>query len=191
MIKKIVATLLMMLSAGCTIASEPIAVADSLKTADSAWQGKRVAIFGDSMSDPAVKATTLRYYDYLAELMGIVPYSYATNGFRWKELAGNALKMKAELGDSIDAILIWAGTNDFNSSVPLGEFFSTDTAAVDVNGTLIHRLHRIPVMDENTFCGSINELLSFLKENYPKQQIIILTPVHRAFAEFGGGNVQQ
>lgn len=179
------------LSFSALSASEPVAVADSCKTPCSPWNGKKVAVLGDSMSDPEVKATTLRYYDYLSELIGIEPLSYATNGYRWQDLLANAERLYAEHGDDIDAVIIWAGTNDFNTGQPLGEFFVTDTATVDVGGGCITRLHRTPVLDKSTFSGSINLLMSFLKEKYPTKQILILTPVHRAFADFGGGNVQQ
>ena len=32
--------------------------------------------------------------------------------------------------------------------------------------------------------------MSYLKDNYPMQQIVLLTPIHRGFADFGGDNVQ-
>lgn len=154
------------------------------------WNGMRVGVLGDSMSAPTDKPEKKRFYSYLAEMMGIEPAVYAVSGFQWKDLAGLARKMRAEQGDDIDAILIWAGTNDYNASRPIGEFFTEKTEEVNVNGKMVSRKHRTPVMADSTFCGSINMVMSYLKENYPTQQIIILTPVHRAFAKFGDNNIQ-
>lgn len=52
------------------------------------------------------------------------------------------------------------------------------------------RRHREFQMNDSTFTGNINRVLSYLKHNYPDKQIIILTPIHRAFAKFGDKNVQ-
>ena len=43
---------------------------------------------------------------------------------------------------------------------------------------------------DGTFKGRINKVMAFLKENFPNKQIILLTPIHRGFANFGGSNVQ-
>lgn len=45
-------------------------------------------------------------------------------------------------------------------------------------------------MDESTFRGRINRVLSYLKSNFPQQQIILLTPIHRAQARFSADNIQ-
>jgi hypothetical protein len=52
------------------------------------------------------------------------------------------------------------------------------------------RKYRTPVMNDTTFCGRINKVMSYLKNNYPQQQIIIMTPIHRGFAQFSDKNVQ-
>lgn len=49
-------------------------------TPDNPWKGKRIAILGDSMSDPAHIDTAKCYYEYMEELMGIKSTSYAKNG---------------------------------------------------------------------------------------------------------------
>lgn len=182
--------------AGCLLfgmalyASEPLAVKDEHVVRESEWHGKRVGILGDSMSDPTNTATTLHFYHYLAKMIGIEPFDYATSGFRWKDLLGKAERMKSEHPDDLDAIFIWAGTNDYNASVPMGEFFVSDVRTVNVNGVERERVHRDHVMSDSTFCGSINMLLSRLRNDYPDQQIVILTPIHRGYAEFGPRNIQ-
>lgn len=159
-------------------------------TTQSEWGGKTVAILGDSMSVPREAADNKRFYNYLAETVGILPLPYATSGHQWKDLYGSALRLTQEHGDSIDAILIWAGTNDFNASLPLGTFFNETEKIVNVNGKDVKRKHRDLCLDTKTFCGSINRLLNLLKETYPTKQIVILTPIHRGYAEFGEYNIQ-
>jgi lysophospholipase L1-like esterase len=36
----------------------------------------------------------------------------------------------------------------------------------------------------------MNKVMTYLKNNFPQQQIIIMTPIHRGYAKFGGNNVQ-
>ncbi len=171
-------------------ASTPVEVPSAQITKSTQWEGKKVGILGDSMSDPRLGVTTKRFYNYLSDLIGIDPYPYATNGFQWKDLVANATRMKAEHPDDLDAIFIWVGTNDFNSSRPIGDFFTETVEEVNVNGRMEKRKKRTHILDESTLAGSINLLLSYLKTNFPTQQIVILTPIHRAFATFGSSNVQ-
>lgn len=171
-------------------ASEPVTVAEEHVVHGSQWEGKRVGVLGDSMSDPQVGATSLRYYNYLESLLGIETLPYARNGYKFAELLPLAEKMYNEQGDSIDAIFIWCGTNDFNASKPIGDFYEEETLTVNVDGRQEIRHHRVPVMSDSSFCGSINMVLSYLKKNFPEQQIVIFTPIHRGFAQFGDRNVQ-
>ena len=156
----------------------------------SQWKGKRVGILGDSMSAPTTSPERKRFYSYLSETLGIIPIVYACPGFQWKDMQGFAKSMWKDHGDDVDAIMIWAGTNDYNASRPIGEFFTENIEDVNVNGKIVQRKHRTRVMADSTFCGSINLVMSFLKENYPDQQIIILTPLHRGFAQFSHDNIQ-
>lgn len=156
----------------------------------SQWASRRVAFLGDSMTDPGSKATTKFYWQYLAEYLGIRPAVYARSGLQWNGLLRKAEQLVAECGDSIEAIIIWAGTNDYNHSVPLGTFYTETTDSVNVNGRLSARRHRTFCMDDTTFCGRINRLLSFLKSRYPDRQIIVVTPIHRGYARFKDTNVQ-
>lgn len=41
-----------------------------------------------------------------------------------------------------------------------------------------------------TFRGALNRLLSYLKHNFPRQQIVLCTAIHRGFAQFGSKNIQ-
>ena len=54
----------------------------------------------------------------------------------------------------------------------------------------VNRVRRTPVMSDDTFKGRINQAVSLLKSLYPTKQIVLLTPLHRALANFGDRNLQ-
>ena len=76
------------------------------------WQGKRVAYFGDSITDPNNKAAGNKYWNLLEQWLGIKPFVYAVSGRQWDDIPRQANKLKEEHGDDFDAILIFMGTND-------------------------------------------------------------------------------
>ena len=96
----------------------------------------------------------------------------------------------SEHGEDFDAIMVLVGTNDYNAGVPIGEWFTEETVTVNADGQEVKRIRRIPVMDNNTYRGRINMILDKLKKMYPTKQIVLLTPVHRAYAKFAEHNVQ-
>ncbi|WP_243345366.1 SGNH/GDSL hydrolase family protein [Parabacteroides sp. FAFU027] len=160
------------------------------KTLQSQWKGKRVAFLGDSMTDKRRVGTTYLYWEYLTELLGIEPSVYGISGNQWDGIYKQTLKLHDEKGAAVDAILIFAGTNDFNHGIPMGEFFSETTKKTNHNGNQVTRKYRIPIMNDSTFCGRINKVMSYLKTTYPQQQIVIMTPIHRGYAKFSEKNVQ-
>ena len=85
------------------------------------WTGKRVAYIGDSVSDPNVKQTDgmKHYWDFLAEWLSTTPLVYATNGHTLKNGLSNVDRLHAERGDSVDVIVVFLGTNDFNAGISL------------------------------------------------------------------------
>jgi lysophospholipase L1-like esterase len=93
----------------------------------------------------------------------------------------------------VDAIFLFAGTNDFNGNTPLGDWFIEGEKSVlkDLNSKEKQK-RRFREFNFNTdsFKGSINSVLAFLKEAYYDKQIVLLTPIHRAYATFGEQNVQ-
>ncbi len=167
-----------------------ITVTAGEKSLKSQWQGKRVAFLGDSMTDKRRVGTTCVYWEYLTELLGIEPSVYGISGNQWDDIYKQALKLNAEKGTEVDAILIFAGTNDYNHGIPMGEFFSETTKETNHNGNQVMRKYRTPIMNDSTFCGRINKVMSYLKANYPQQQIVIMTPIHRGYAKFNEKNVQ-
>ena len=155
------------------------------------WNGKRVAYLGDSITDKVHVGTTKNYWQYLEELLGITPLVYGINGNQWNGILRQAQKLKEEVGDDVDAIIIFCGTNDYNASVPLGEWYTYayEETTVKGGGTEI-RKKRSADMNENTLRGRINMALDYLKRNYPTKQIILMTPIHRAQAYFSNNNIQ-
>ena len=169
---------------------------DKRQAVDAAhpWYGARVGIIGDSISDPNVANGPEKYYWYMAREIGIIPCVVATNGREWNDVLRQAGNLKSEYGDDIDAILILLGTNDFNAGVPIGEWFTEEYVKVEAaNGepkSMQTRRHRTLNLDQSTFKGRINLALDSLKNMYPHQQIILMTPLHRGYAKFGETNIQ-
>lgn len=158
---------------------------------ENQWAGRKVAFLGDSITDEGHVGTTKNYWQYLQEMLGLVPFVYGINGQQWRDLPGQCAKLRAERGDDIDAILIFAGTNDYNSGTPLGEWYTTQEVPVEVSGPRMEtRARRNLSTDGGTFRGRINAVMSYLKENFPTKQVILLTPIHRGYARFGDNNIQ-
>lgn len=161
-----------------------------LVAAQSQWAGKRVAFLGDSMTDPRNSAADTKYWDVMRTEMGIVPFVFARSGYQWDGIYKKAVEMNDSLGGDVDAIIIWAGTNDYNHSKPIGDFYCEDTETVNFNGAMVERKHREWQYNDSTFTGNINRVMKFLKTNYPDKQIVIMTPIHRGYARFSSKNVQ-
>ena len=159
--------------------------------ASNQWKGKKVAFLGDSITDKIHVGTAKNYWQYLSELLGLESFVYGINGHQWNGVLRQAEKLRTERGDDIDAILIFAGTNDYNAGVPLGEWYTEKHEPVEVSGPKQEvRKRRTLQMDEQTFRGRINRVMSYLKTNYPTKQIILQTPIHRGYARFSDNNIQ-
>lgn len=158
------------------------------------WYGARVGIIGDSISDPNVANGPEKYYWYMAREIGIIPCVVATNGREWNDVIRQANNLKSKYGDDIDAILILMGTNDFNTGVPIGEWFTEEYVQVEAANnepkSMQTRRHRTPNFDQSTFKGRINMALDSLRNMYPDKQIILMTPLHRGWARLGERNIQ-
>ena len=160
------------------------AYAQSQATYTHPWMKKRVAYFGDSITDPNNKASRLKYWSYLQEWLGITPFVYGKSGRQWDDIPRQADMLQKEHGDSVDAIMIFMGTNDYNNGVPIGDWYETKNEQV-VYGhgqpkKFVEREHRYMKMDNSTYRGRINIALDKVKRMYPNKQIVLLTPIHRA-----------
>ena len=98
--------------------------------------------------------------------------------------------LKHHNNHNYDAICSLFGTNDFNSNVPLGVWYNEENKETNKDGQLVVLKHRIISEDASTFKGRLNIGLKSVKKNFPNSQIIIMTPLHRGYAEFGSTNKQ-
>jgi lysophospholipase L1-like esterase len=159
-----------------------------------AWQGRKVAFIGDSITDPNVNPQYRHYWAFLQDWLGITPYVYAVSGREWNDVIRQGRQLKDEHGDDVDAILIFMGTNDYNHGIPLGSWYTESLerveAAVGEPKTLKDRMQRHLVMTDSTFKGRINMAMAYLKKAFPTKQIVLLTPIHRAGFYAGDTNWQ-
>ena len=148
------------------------------------WKGKRVAYFGDSITDPRNKASKTKYWGFLQQWLDITPYVYGVSGRQWNDIPRQANLLKQEHGDDFDAILILMGTNDYNNAVPRGQWFDESVENVEYGHgyakRMESRVRRIPNKAADTYRGRINTALDTLKKMFPTKQIVLLTPIHRA-----------
>lgn len=161
--------------------------------AQQRWNGKRVAIIGDSISDSTRVGTTRCWWEILADSLQFVPTCYARNGATIQGMHGQVGKARLQQEQSRqpwDLIIIFGGTNDFNANVPLGEIYEVKDGVTNKDGQERTLKHRSFVTDNNTFCGRVNNLLSVVKKEFPHARVLMLSPVHRGYATFGARNVQ-
>lgn len=157
----------------------------------SQWKGAKVAFLGDSITEPNQMAHgTNVYWNRLKEILGIEPYCYAVSGHQTKDLMGQLERLQGERGQDIDAIIILIGTNDFNSNVEIGSWYSETMDTTIYNGRSVVRRHRKVVTEGPSTCACINRFMSVVKKEYPTKQVIFLTPTHRAYAWFSDVNIQ-
>jgi 2-keto-4-pentenoate hydratase/2-oxohepta-3-ene-1,7-dioic acid hydratase in catechol pathway len=65
---------------------------------------KRVAYFGDSITDPRNSGSKLKYWNFLQDWLGITPYVYAVSGRQWDDIprqAGDLSEMIWSIADQI------------------------------------------------------------------------------------------
>lgn len=147
------------------------------------WQGKKVAYFGDSITDPRHKATQNKYWSLLQQWLGITPYVYAVSGRQWNDIPRQATECLKEHGQDIDAIIIFMGTNDYNNAVPIGHWYDekadTVTFGHKFDKRIEVRMRQFPSMDPDTYLGRINIAMDTIRKIYPDKQIVVMTPIHR------------
>ena len=151
---------------------------------------RKVLFLGDSITDPRHVGCTKNYWGFLADRYGFRPFVYGVNGHQWSHVVGQAEAYRKDHADSPDVVFVFAGTNDFNANVPLGEWYSVSVAKADRNGREVALGKREHVMDGGTLRGRINAAMSYLRDAFPTARIVLLTPLHRGYAKFSGTNVQ-
>lgn len=155
----------------------------------------RICFLGDSITFGV--GSTKRYIDYIAEKTGAEVHGFGIDGASTVNLFNELENMEREMGNNFDILCVLIGTNDFNGCVPLGEFFTEKTETVvsstDENGEpngYLTKKKRDFIFTDDTFCGRLNKFFSFVKEKYADKRIVMITPLHRAYAYFGLDNVQ-
>ncbi len=148
------------------------------------WQGKRVAYFGDSITDPRNSGSKKKYWGFLNDWLQITPYVYGVSGRQWNDIPRQTDKLLQEHGQDVDAILIFCGTNDYNNGVPIGQWWDERVTEVMYGHgqpkQMVTRRQRTPSMDPTTLKGRINIAMDSLKRTFPTKQIVLLTPIHRS-----------
>lgn len=135
------------------------------------WMNKRVAYFGDSITDPKNNGSKIKYWNYLQDWLGITPYVYGISGRQWNDIPNQTDKLKAQHGDEVDAILIFIGTNDFNDGVPIGEWYDIREeevmAGIHEQKHIVTRNRMHPIMTTDTYKGRINIALDKAEAHLP------------------------
>ena len=144
------------------------------------WERARVAVLGDSITDPGQTNSQHVYWQYLAKWFDWDARVYGISGHRWLHIPGQTDRAIAEMGDDVDAFLIFVGTNDYAAGDPLGEWFMETEGEVNWWGTMRNLKHRKLSKDEKTLRGRINIALEKIRKRYPDSQIVILTPTKRS-----------
>ena len=158
--------------------------------AQYAKPSKKVLFLGDSITDRRHIGCTKNYWGYLGDWYGFSPLVYGINGQQWSHIADQARAYMKDHKECPDVVFVFAGTNDYNSNVPLGEWYEVSDAKVNRNGREVPVKRRALSMDGSTLRGRINSAMSFLRTSFPKSRFVLLTPIHRGYATFGANNVQ-
>ena len=151
---------------------------------------KKVLFLGDSITDKCHVGCKKNYWGFLADRYGFNPLVYGINGQQMAHIPAQAEKYRAEHPEDPDVVFVFAGTNDFNGNVPLGEWYAVSEAKANKNGREVALKKRELSFDRGTFRGRINIAMSRLRELFPTSRLVLLTPVHRGYAKFSEDNVQ-
>lgn len=151
----------------------------------------RVAFLGDSITDPCHIGCTKNFWGVLEDRLGIEPLVYGLSGNTVGDLDAQIDRLeRAAAEGSVPAIVVFAGTNDYNGNVPLGEWFRYSEETVSRNGRPTVLKKREHLRDRATVRGRFNLALGRLRERFPRARIVLATPLHRGFAQFSPTNEQ-
>ena len=171
------------LASGCRVAGTARTAGDVPQ-----WRGLRVAVLGDSISDR--NQSYKLYWQHLGEWLGWDVRCYAISGKSWCHIPAQTDRMIEEMGDEVDAVLVFIGTNDYAGGRKLGDWYVEKEGTVNWWGTERKLPHREPNLDGGTVRGAANAALLKLKKRYPRTQIVLLTPTKRAFFQYSKTNIQ-
>lgn len=123
------------------------------------WYGKKLTIFGDSISTMASG-----YKSMISEDLNMTLQTWAVSGSGWgyttsSNTSNSAVSRASAVTTTGDLVIFFYGTNDWQfGSVPFGEF--GDTTA-------------------DTFNGSVYKTLLDYTTKYPEKRVVVMTPLRR------------
>ena len=120
------------------------------------WQNRKTAFLGDSITDVIHVGTTKNYWQFLEEMLQLQPLVYGINGQQFCDIPGQAEKLFNDHGSDVDAVMVFAGTNDYSCGLPLGEWYTYADCQVNCRGEEVIRSKRSLSFDNMTFRGRIN-----------------------------------
>lgn len=150
----------------------------------------KILFLGDSITDKCHVGCTKNYWGFLADKYGFSPLVYGVNGHQWSHIPGQIKAYMKDHGQSPDVVFVFAGTNDFNSNVPLGEWYRISECTVNKNGKPTALKKREMFFDAASFRGRINIAMHEIRKVFPSARIVLLTPIHRGYAKFSANNIQ-
>ena len=162
---------------------------DAAGGVDKARSLKRVLFLGDSITDKRHIGCTTNYWGFLGEWYGFTPLVYGVNGQQWVHIRDQVEAYRKDHAEDPDVVFVFAGTNDYNSNVPLGEWYKVTEEKTNRNGREVILKKRTPTIG-GTLRGRINVTILSLRKNFPNARIVLLAPLHRGLAKFGKTNVQ-
>ncbi len=151
---------------------------------------KKVLFLGDSITDKRHIGCAKNYWGFLADEYGFNPMVYGISGHHWCHVPWQVDAYLKEHSECPDVVFVFAGTNDFNDNVPMGEWYRIKEETVNKNGKETLLKKREFIFDAWTFRGRINVTMDKLRKSFPSARIVLLTPIHRGYARFGNANVQ-
>ena len=115
---------------------------NTARAAQPSHAPKRVLFLGDSITDRHHIGCTKNYWGFLGERHGFAPLVYGINGQQWCHIVGQAKAYAKEHAECPDVVFVFAGTNDFNDNIPLGEWYDVAEEEAYLKGKTRRLPHR-------------------------------------------------
>ena len=141
----------------------------------------KINFLGDSITRGAGAETPAdSYVEVVGQLLGCEVCNYGISGTRIarqrklnNDYTDEDFLQRAQTMAAADFVFVFGGTNDYgHGDAEMGELDSLDTY---------------------TFCGAVNTLIDYLLQQYSKQRICFILPLHRYNEDnpYGEGNKEQ
>jgi lysophospholipase L1-like esterase len=125
-------------------------------TTSSKWNGKKLGVIGDSITELVPGNATIPYHKYVGDKLGLTVTNYGISSTGWNTDYLPFRDRVAGMANDLDLITVFGGTNDWDwPTFPIGTFGDTTTA---------------------TIYGAIDDLLKRLMNKYPTKTIACFTP---------------